>query len=101
MTYSKNPRSPLEYARYDPDTGTYHLRSDGAEQISTNIALAVAELTGVDPLEMEPLYHSVDPDILDGFVERPPRSSTGQLSFDFQGYRVTVHADGHVHVSPE
>ena len=67
---------------YDPNTDTYVGQFD-VESASLAVMEALATIRHCEPTELEPLYHSVDPDALDRLVE----SGTDQL-------RVTMHIDG-------
>ncbi|WP_275040113.1 HalOD1 output domain-containing protein [Natrialba taiwanensis] len=51
----------------------------------------VARESGTDPIELEPLYDVIDPDMLDSLCE----SSSGftSLEFNYHGRNVTVRAD--------
>lgn len=66
---------------------------------SERVIEAVADRRGIDPLELEPaLYDAIDPDKLDALVrgtERRGRSAV-VISFEYQGYSVTVGTDGSV-----
>lgn len=85
---------------YDPQTGTYHLQYDGDADLSTVVVIAVAEIAGVDPIELEPLYESVDPDVLnDLFGDGAPRVDDA-VSFAFAGHEVSVESDGRVTIRP-
>lgn len=70
--------------------------------ISERVVEAVADETGTDPLELDPLYRAVDPDCLDR-IFRGDRSVAGRdarrLEFTFGGCRVIVSGDGSVAVS--
>jgi hypothetical protein len=49
----------------------------------------------VDPLELEPLYETLDPDVVNDFVESGGVPDVGgHVEFTFEGYDVTVHASG-------
>lgn len=50
-----------------------------------------AHLEGVDPLELEPLYHTIDPDVLDSVCAAPGFTS---LEFTYCGRVVTLSAAG-------
>ncbi|PGF16416.1 hypothetical protein CP556_10000 [Natrinema sp. CBA1119] len=47
----------------------------------------VAQADGADPLETEPLYHAIDPDLLDSL---PDADGFSRLEFSYQGYTVSV-----------
>lgn len=80
-----------------PREGTYHARHDpqGNATVCQTLVLAVAEIADRDPMELDPLYHAIDPDTLDDFVESSgSKGSEGNVSFAFEGYDVTVYASG-------
>lgn len=79
---------------------------DGDEEdaVSERVINQVADVTGTDPLELEPLYHSVDPDCLDTLFETSESTagqSGGHVQFSMAGCRVVVSADGSIDVSPQ
>lgn len=91
-------------------TGTrdcsHHVRHDWAENdnISTTIVLAVSDLTGRPIDELTPLSDVVNPDALDELL-RPEGTALGQdvpisVTFEYEGYSVTVRRDGHVGIQP-
>lgn len=73
-----------------------HRRSN--DQIAETVIEATAEATGTDPLELEPLYTTVDPDALQSLVGGPPDGANAMVTFDYEGCRVTVHRGGRVEV---
>jgi len=69
--------------------------------LSDTVVEAVAEATGIDALDLIPLYQAVDPDTLDAIGRSQGRlSSALELRFRWQGCRVLVQADGEVLVRP-
>lgn len=75
---------------------------DEPDTISRRVIEAVADETGTDPLELDPLYRVVDPDSLDEmFRGAPPAAGRGayRIEFTFGGCRVTVTGDETVTVS--
>src|SRR6056297_251275 len=69
--------------------------------LSDTVVEAVAEATGVDALDLTPLYRAVDPDALDAMGRSQGRlSSALELRFRWQGCHVLVQADGEVLVRP-
>jgi hypothetical protein len=56
---------------------------------------AIAAAADADPIEMEPLYHSIDPDVLDRLFGDRDRTAPVDRTLRFQhvGYVVTVTAD--------
>jgi hypothetical protein len=54
---------------------------------------AVADAKGVAETDLTPLYEAVGPDALERVLRTGTRATVG---FEFEGYEVTVHGDGHV-----
>jgi hypothetical protein len=71
-------------------------------EVSERIVTAVAEATGLDPLEMDPLFSVMDPDALNKLFSpsgtSPPPGT--RLEFTMEGCEVVVHGDGEVAVAP-
>lgn len=69
--------------------------------ITLTVVSAVAEATGIDMMELEPLHYVIDTDMLESFVRprdvRPPAQAT--LRFTYEGVWVDVHDDGEVTVT--
>ena len=67
---------------------------------SERVVEAVAARKGVDPLDLVvPLFESVDPDMLDLLVRTADDGadrSSARVEFVYDGYQVTVTADGSV-----
>ncbi|WP_226011294.1 HalOD1 output domain-containing protein [Halomicrobium salinisoli] len=66
--------------------------------LCSDIVTAIAERTGADPLEMDPLYDAVDVDAVKAIV-----GSAGDASVEFayHGHTVVVDGDGSVTVTGE
>lgn len=72
------------------------------ETVSDRVIAAVAEATGVDPLELDPLYNVVDPDALNAIFS-PANGRQGadaELRFTMEGCEVVVRDGGDVVVTP-
>lgn len=65
---------------------------------SQRVIHAVADATGRPPLELPPLYETVDPDALDAIAES---WTHGVLRFSYAGCTVTVESPDEVHVTRE
>lgn len=66
------------------------------ESLSVAIIEAVAAQEGVDPTELpEPLYESIHTDALDQLFD----SVSGQVTFEYFGYEVTVYNTGDVELN--
>jgi hypothetical protein len=80
------------------DVGVTVLLMDSTERVLQR----VADAEGTEPSELEePLYEAVDPDALETLfesVEDGPHREEGKVRFPYQGYEVTVHAEGDVSV---
>ena len=86
--------------RHDEDTDTYRFKSSGRDSVGVEIVLAVAEITGTGPIELEPMADFVDTDLLDELF-RDQRQQWEAVSFDYLGFRVTVYCSGEVVLQPD
>lgn len=70
------------------------------DELAITIVKRVAEREGADPIDLDPLYESVDMDALESLVDS---SSTDKMqvsvSFTYYDYTVCVDAESGVHVS--
>lgn len=57
------------------------------DRLSMAVVDLVARVDDTDPLELDPLYHAIDPDLLDSLSDET--GFTG-LEFSYHGYTVTV-----------
>lgn len=62
------------------------------------VVRVVADEAEVDPLDLPPLYNTIDTDALDAVVETVP---TGSVQFRYADYFVTVYGDGSIEVTEE
>lgn len=61
----------------------------------------MADAKGVEPTDLPPLYHAIDPDALDRlFAPGGPRMR-GEVSFEMAGCEVVVDGDGQVTATPD
>lgn len=72
---------------------------DDVGSLSTTVVTAVAKAAETEPMELPPLYESIDPDALDkllgGDLGRS-RDYNGYVTFGYADHSVTVHADGEI-----
>lgn len=61
-----------------------------SSEITQRIVAAVTAETGRDPLELPPLYETIDPDSLETACET---FDTGTVTFQYADHLVTVRAD--------
>ena len=66
--------------------------------VTHEIVKRVSDASGVDPLELPPLYRVIDPDALGAVTEGSADASEVRVSFTYEGYRVTVTGAGDVTV---
>lgn len=101
---TSNDDSRITDVEYDPESDAYIATFD-PEAVSANAAVidSVAAVLHRDPLDIEPLYRSVDTDSLDALVQtaRTKESPYVSVSFRFEGADVTVRADGTIVVAPD
>ena len=71
---------------------------------STAVTELIAEESGQDPTELDPLYESIDPDALDRLIRGNgvnPHEHRLTVSFSFRGYAVVIQSGGLVELSLE
>ncbi|ELY84013.1 HalOD1 output domain-containing protein [Natrinema altunense] len=61
------------------------------DRLSMAVIDLVARTSDTDPVELEPLYDAIDPDLLDSL---PAEDGFTSLEFAYHGYTVTVTATG-------
>lgn len=78
---------------YDTQTAT--------PSICHRIVRNVASTNGVEPTELEPLYHTVDPEHLEGVLADgtlDDETLPGKVAFPYEGCYVEITGDGTVEV---
>jgi len=74
----------------------------GEQSISVSVIRAVAAVSEVDPLSLEPrLYDVIDPDALEALVSSDTADGDVRISFPFGRYLVTVTGTGGITVREE
>lgn len=87
-----NSTSPGSNDPAQTESLSYELDED--ERPSEAVVQVVAALTDTSILELEPLYHTIDPENLDRIITGgPDRGTTSErsVSFHFNGCQVTVN----------
>lgn len=84
--------------------GRFQVRFDPAEhhEISTLVCTVLADIAGVDPMDLAPLHHTIDPDALNSlfsFSEPGYSREIGYVHFEYSGFEVTVHANGTIEIA--
>lgn len=62
------------------------------------VVSAVAEASGLDMLELPPLYEAINPDALNELFTSRSEPAVGEVSFEYAGYDVVVRGTGVVEV---
>lgn len=74
------------YVHYDPETD---------ERPSEMLVVTVADFADADPLELEPLFETVEPDTLNDFVGTGGLPDVdGHMSFTYESFDIIVHSSG-------
>ncbi|SFH02505.1 hypothetical protein SAMN04488063_3607 [Halopelagius inordinatus] len=68
----------------------------GGDPLGLQVVEAVAAFRGVDPLELDPLAESIDADALNGLFSPVGDRNTANISFTYEGVRVTVTSRGDI-----
>lgn len=85
----------------DDDRQYVHYNPNSDASPSTELALAVADLQGVGPLDLPPLGYATDPGALNALVAGNTECEIdGTLTFEFAGFDVTVHPSGLAELDP-
>ena len=88
------------------DAGTYFFRHDfdGPAELTTTLAHALSDISGVDVTEAGfTLYDYIDPDALDRLFKPDGNGAqrvNGALTLTVWGHQVTVYSDGQIAIVP-
>lgn len=90
---------------FDRTTGRYCVRYDpsSVRDLSTVLVQALADVKGVDPIEIPRLNDVVDPDAMNAIFRAKPDGTPregGRLAFTLSGAEVVVHGDGRIQITP-
>ncbi|MFC7239857.1 HalOD1 output domain-containing protein [Saliphagus sp. GCM10025317] len=85
----------LDIVARDPSTDTYEFRLDDNRETTVSIAEAMATIRGCPSIDLRPLYHDVDPALLERVGSRSSRQS---FHFVSNGFDVTVSGTGTVRI---
>ncbi len=93
----------VESVKYVQGNGTVRITYD-QEDTSPSLAIiaTLADILNTDPIDIAPLYESVDPEILDRIVERR-NGATGDIHvvFTHEDHIITIHSYGVIEITPE
>ncbi len=93
----------VEAIEYNQGSSTVRTQFD-QEKTPPSMAVisTLADVMSVDPVELDPLYSTIDPDALDQFVYVHNRTSGDiHVTFTHEGYSITVHSYGVVSITLE
>lgn len=73
---------------------------EGESNPQTALARALADLKGVEVTDLKQLYACIDHLVEQLFQSPPPADANAELTFSYEGYRITVFQDGHTVFQP-
>jgi hypothetical protein len=92
----------VEAVEVDRDSGT--VRTQFAQErtpASMAVIATLADVMDADPVELDPLHSTVDPDALDEFVRvRTGMDGDIHVTFTHEGHAITVYSYGVVTITP-
>lgn len=92
----------VEAVEYQQETATVRTQFDQEKtSASMTVIATLAEAMDADPVELDPLHSTVDPDALNTLV-RVRNGTNGDIhvTFTHEGHRITVHSYGVVTITP-
>jgi len=93
----------VEAVEYSQESGTARTQFDQEKTPASMAVIAtLADLMGTDPVELDPLHSTVDPDELDALVRvRNGTNGDSHVTFTHEGHAITVHSYGVITITPE
>ncbi|ELY56012.1 hypothetical protein C491_13712 [Natronococcus amylolyticus DSM 10524] len=70
-----------------------------ANELTTDVVYEVAKVSNTDPIDLPPLYNAIDIDALNALVADSCESTLKSITFQYDGYTVTVTGNGDITVS--
>lgn len=71
---------------------------DGFGEPAVRVAEEVAEAKGVDVLDLDPLFETINSDALDALLANADRDV--EVTFEYEGYAVRIRGDGQISLDP-
>ncbi|MFC4542489.1 HalOD1 output domain-containing protein [Halosolutus amylolyticus] len=93
----------VEAVEYSQESGTVRTQFD-QEKTPASIAViaTLADVLDTDPVELDPLQSTVNPDELDALVRvRNGTNGDTHAAFTHEGHAITVHSYGVITITPE
>ncbi|MDR5674359.1 HalOD1 output domain-containing protein [Halalkaliarchaeum sp. AArc-GB] len=93
----------VETVEYFQESGTVRTQFDHEKTPASMAVIAtLADVMGTDPVELDPLHSTVDPDALDAFVRvRYGTNGDSHVTFTHEGHAITVHSYGVITITSE
>jgi hypothetical protein len=92
----------VEVVEYSRDSATVRTQFD-QEKTPASVAIiaTLADVLDTDPVDLSPLYATVDPDALDALV-RARNGAHGDIhiTFTHEGHEIRVHSYGVITITP-
>ncbi|MDG5761650.1 hypothetical protein QA600_20195 [Natronococcus sp. A-GB1] len=68
-------------------------------ELTTDVVYEVARVSNTDPIDLPPLYNAIDPDALNALIADSCDSTLESITFQYDGYTVTISENGDITVS--
>ncbi|AHG01917.1 hypothetical protein HALLA_01070 (plasmid) [Halostagnicola larsenii XH-48] len=93
----------VEAVKYAPESGTVRTQFDQeVTPASMAVIATLADIMDTDPVELDPLHSTVDPDEVDALVHvRNGTDGDSHVTFTHEGHAITVHSYGVITITPE
>lgn len=76
------------------------ITEQNGDEVSERVVYKVADVLNLDPIEIDPLYETVDPDALNSIFQTSTGSRyNGRVEFTVEGCDVAVYETGRVEVA--
>lgn len=88
---------------YDPERNAYRLHHRPDSNVSEVAIMAISDIEGVDPLDLDPVYDGYNLDVLDdlsGAFADEDAGIDGSITVSMAGYRVLLESDGTLLIRP-
>ncbi|WP_323173268.1 HalOD1 output domain-containing protein [Natrialba sp. PRR66] len=93
----------VEAIEYSQESGTVRTQFDQEKILASMAVVAtLADVMDTDPVELDPLHSTVDPDALDALVRaHDGTNGDSHISITHEGRAITVHSYGVITITPE
>ena len=94
-------RTPMSHDSSELDRETVSRSFDPkADDPHMKVIAVISELEDCDPRDCSPLYTTID-DVIDDIYEDPPSPDADvEITFSYEGYRITLRQDGRAEFVP-